>query len=59
MTAVMGRMATYSGKKITWKDALKSDVSLEPATYAWDAAPPTVPDKKGRYAVAVPGVTKA
>ncbi len=58
MTAVMGRMATYGGKKITWEDALASEVSLEPAKYAWDAAPPVVPNDDGRYAVAVPGVTR-
>ncbi len=58
MTAVMGRMATYSGRKITWDEALASDVSLEPAVLAWDADPPTLPDDEGRYAVAAPGVTR-
>ena len=55
----MVRMATYSGKKISWEEALESDASLAPATYAWDADPPVLPDEKGRYAVAVPGVAKA
>jgi len=59
MTAVMGRMATYTGRKVTWKEALQDDVSLEPSTYAWDADPPTLPDEKGRYAVAIPGTSTA
>lgn len=58
MTAILGRMATYSGKKITWKEAIESEASLEPAIHAWDAEPPTTPDENGRYPVAVPGVTK-
>jgi len=50
MTSIMGRMATYSGKEITWDQALNSEIDLSPNKYAWDAAPP-------EPAVAVPGVT--
>ena len=59
MTAVMGRMATYSGKLVTWDDATKSELRLAPARYAMDAAPPAMPDASGNYPVAMPGVTKA
>jgi len=59
MTAVMGRMATYSGKELTWDEASKSEVSLSPARYAFDADPPTKPDAQGLYPVAIPGQTKA
>jgi len=58
MTAIMGRMATYSGKIINWENAINSKVSLAPERYALDATPPVVPDGNGLYPVAMPGVTK-
>lgn len=59
MTAVMGRMATYSGQVITWEEAVRSELSLAPQRYALDADPPTLPDAEGNYPVATPGVTRA
>jgi myo-inositol 2-dehydrogenase / D-chiro-inositol 1-dehydrogenase len=59
MTAIMGRMATYSGKEIAWDDALNSNINTMPEKLAWDAPPPTLPDDKGRYKVPIPGVTVA
>ena len=59
MTAIMGRMATYSGKMIRWDDAINSRLSLAPKRYAWDAEPPVMPGKDGVYPVAMPGITKA
>ena len=59
MTAIMGRMATYSGKTVKWEEAINSDLSLAPDAYTWDAKPSTLPDENGRYAIAVPGVTKS
>lgn len=59
MTAIMGRMATYSGKEITWEEALNSSIDTMPKALSWDAQPPTVPDKDGNYPVAIPGVTVA
>ena len=58
MTAVMGRMATYSGQVIEWDKALNSGLSIMPTQFAWDAKPPTLPDANGFYAIATPGVTK-
>lgn len=58
MTAIMGRMATYSGKMIEWDKALNSDIDLSPYEYDFAAAPPVVPDDKGNYPIPVPGVTK-
>lgn len=58
MTSVLGRMATYSGKVIEWKDALASNISLAPKQYSFKANPPTLPDANGNYPIAVPGVTK-
>jgi predicted dehydrogenase len=57
MTAILGRMATYSGKVITWEEALASKLALTPEAYDWTARPPTVPDDQGRYPIPTPGVT--
>lgn len=58
MTAILGRMATYSGKKLTWDEALASERSIMPERYAFDATPPVVPDASGHYPVPVPGQTE-
>jgi len=58
MTAILGRMATYSGQMIEWEEALNSDLSLMPQKYAWDAEPPILPNEDGFYPVPVPGKTK-
>ena len=58
MTAILGRMATYSGKKLSWDDALASERSIMPERYAFDATPPVVPDASGHYPVPVPGQTE-
>ncbi|MEJ7736706.1 MAG: Gfo/Idh/MocA family oxidoreductase [Chitinophagaceae bacterium] len=58
MTSILGRMATYSGQAVTWDKAINSGISLQPATYAFDANPPVMPDLDGMYASAIPGKTK-
>jgi len=58
MTSIMGRMATYSGQLIEWEKAINSGISIMPATYDFNAAPPILPDAEGFYPVAVPGVTR-
>ena len=57
LTAIMGRMATYSGKVITWDQALKSNVQLMPENLNWDSKPPTMPDSNGHYSIPTPGIT--
>ena len=57
MSAILGRMATYSGKEITWDEALNSTLSLMPDRYAFDADPPVMPDADGNYPVPMPGVS--
>ncbi|MFO0833082.1 MAG: Gfo/Idh/MocA family oxidoreductase [Phycisphaerales bacterium] len=50
MTAVMGRMAAYTGKTVTWEQVMKSDLSLAPASYAFGplpVAPVAMPGKAG------------
>ena len=59
MTAIMGRMATYSGQVVTWDKAFNSQLSLAPEKIAWDAPARDLPDADGRYPVAMPGVTQA
>ena len=59
MTAILGRMATYSGKVVTWDDAWNSGLDLAPAHFTWDAQPKVEPGPEGLYPCAVPGVTEA
>jgi hypothetical protein len=58
MTAILGRMATYSGKKIKWDEALNSTLDLSPKKYDFAADPPVMPDKDGYYPVPMPGKTE-
>jgi predicted dehydrogenase len=51
LMAIMGRMATYTGQKITWDQALNSEENLSPDRYTWDGTPP-------KSEIAIPGVTK-
>lgn len=57
MTSILGRMATYSGKVVEWKDAINSQISTLPEAFAWDAMPKSLPGPDGMYATAVPGKT--
>jgi predicted dehydrogenase len=59
-TAVIGRMASYSGRVIRWNEAAEKGPDLFPARLAFDADPPVVPDENGSYqhAVPMPGVYK-
>ena len=60
MTAILGRMATYSGQVVTWDDAIKSGESQVPDEdgLTWASTPPVVPDADGNYPVPVPGKYK-
>ena len=59
MTAIMGRMATYSGQEVTWDQAFNSDVVLVRDFASWDEEAPVMPDANGHYPVAMPGKTAA
>lgn len=50
LTAIMGRMAAYTGQEITWEQALNSTERLVPESFGFGALP--VPP------VAMPGTTK-
>ena len=51
MMAILARMSAYTGKAITWEQAMASKEDLSPPKYDWDVALPEPP-------VAMPGVTK-
>lgn len=51
LMALMGRMAAYTGKRITWEQAWNSEEVLVPEVVTLDMAPPA-------SEVAVPGMTK-
>ena len=58
LTAIMGRMATYSGKVITWEQAMNSNLQMMPESLDWNSKPPTMPDSNGNYAIPTPGITE-
>jgi myo-inositol 2-dehydrogenase / D-chiro-inositol 1-dehydrogenase len=58
MTAILGRMATYSGKIVKWDEALASNIELVPRQLSWDADPGPKPGPDGIYPCAIPGVTQ-
>jgi predicted dehydrogenase len=58
MTAIFGRMATYSGQVLEWDKVLNAGLDLSPKNFDWAAAPPVLPDSNGLYQVATPGLTK-
>ncbi len=59
MTAIMGRMATYSGKQIEWDEAFHSQLELGPRSVTWETEPPVMPGSNGAYPIAMPGRTVA
>jgi myo-inositol 2-dehydrogenase/D-chiro-inositol 1-dehydrogenase len=50
LTAIMGRMSAYTGKRVSWEQALNSKEELVPNNLAWDTPVPVPP-------VATPGKT--
>jgi len=51
LTAIMGRMSAYTGKPVTWEQALNSKLDTFPEKLSWDMTIETPP-------VPVPGTTK-
>jgi predicted dehydrogenase len=58
LTAIMGRMATYSGQVVEWDAALNSTTDLMPEKLDWNASPRVLPGPDGIYPCAVPGIFK-
>ena len=57
LTAIMGRMACYSGKEVTWEQALNSKRILAPEAdkLTWDTMPKSLPGDDGEYPIPTPG----
>ena len=57
MLAILAQMVCYTGKEITWDQAMNSSLSFTQKEYSFDAEPPVKPDAEGNYATAMPGIT--
>lgn len=58
MTAIMGRMACETGRRITWEEAIESDYELAPGLnhiQSLNDPAPVRPNANGTYPVAMPG----
>ena len=51
-------MATYSGQRVLWDEAVAKGTTEMPDTLAWDASPKVLPDEHGNYPIPMPGVFK-
>ena len=58
MTAILGRMATYSGQVIEWDKALASELRLTTDAEDWMSDAPVQPLEDGGYRIAAPGKSK-
>jgi predicted dehydrogenase len=56
--AVLGRLATYSGKQQDYAKALALDYRLMPENLSWESTPPVMPDKDGAYPLPMPATYK-
>ncbi len=57
ITAVLGRMATYSGQIVRWDDAVKQGPAEGPDEIAWNAQPRSMPGPDGFYPFPIPGIS--
>ena len=54
LTAIMGRMATYSGKEVNFQEMMDKAIRTMPEDISWDSDPPVMPDKDGNYKLPMP-----
>jgi myo-inositol 2-dehydrogenase/D-chiro-inositol 1-dehydrogenase len=59
LAAILGQVASYTGKPITWDEIASSQLEFGPSPdeTTFDTEPPTVTDDTGDYPIPVPGVT--
>ena len=57
-SAVLGRMATYSGKVQNFEKALALPYRTMPENLTWESTPPVVPDAEGNYPLPMPASFK-
>jgi len=55
MTAILGRMATYSGKIVKLDEAMQSNLALVPDNLNWNSPAPVQPNADGMYEIPTPG----
>jgi myo-inositol 2-dehydrogenase/D-chiro-inositol 1-dehydrogenase len=57
-TAIMGQIACYTGKPVTWEQTVSADFEFEPkiADVRLDMDPPIQPDATGNYPLPKPGI---
>ena len=58
MSAIMGRMAGYSGQLIQWEDAIKSEERMAPEIKSFQDDAPVKPDETGAYPLPIPGKSR-
>lgn len=60
LIGILGQIASYTGKSVTWEDAKNSDLRYGPTPEEsnFDTKPPTTPGKDGNYPLPKPGITK-
>jgi myo-inositol 2-dehydrogenase / D-chiro-inositol 1-dehydrogenase len=58
MLAILAQMVCYTGRQITWDEAMKSETNFALPRYAWDIEPPVKPGANGQYPTAMPGITQ-
>ena len=58
--AIMGQIACYTGKPVTWEQMMAADFEFEPklADVRLDMEPPVKADATGNYPLPIPGQTK-
>jgi predicted dehydrogenase len=57
MTAILGRMATYTGRTVAWDEAFSSKKTLMPPKIVdWNTMPLLLPDANGLYRLPAPGL---
>jgi predicted dehydrogenase len=59
MTAILGRLATYTGRTVTWDEGFNSTHNLGPEKIVdWKTMPLTLPDAEGLYKLPAPGLIR-
>ena len=60
LTGILGRMAAESGERVTWEQAMNSQLELAPGLedYTMESEAPVKPEPDGSYPVAMPGTGK-
>lgn len=58
MLAILAQMVCYTGRQITWEQAMQSNLDFALPRYDWDVDPPVKPGPNGQYPAPMPGITE-